>query len=327
MAAGEGNDRAVIQATSTGCHTRGIRSVISSSDVEETLVDENDSLADRFVAHRAHLIAVAYRMLGSLSEAEDAVQEAWLRLSRVDAGEIDNLGGWLTTTVGRICLDMLRSRKTRGEEAYLPDPVVTIDEGTQPEQQAVLADSVGLALLVVLDSLNPAERVTFVLHDMFAVPFDQIGPIIGKSAAAAKMMASRARRRVQGQAPRPDRDLSRQRQAVAAFLAAARGGEFEALLAILDPDVVLRADAGARLPGGIRALRGAAAVAGRLDVFRRAANAAASQPVLVNGLAGLLNSIDGKMVSLMAFTIVDDKIAAIDLLSDPARLAQLAPTA
>ncbi|MFX0576784.1 sigma-70 family RNA polymerase sigma factor [Nocardia nepalensis] len=290
-------------------------------------MDENDSLAERFVAHRVHLIAVAYRMLGSLSEAEDAVQEAWLRLSRVDTGEIDNLGGWLTTTVGRVCLDMLRSRKIRGEESYLPDPIVTIDDGTQPEQQAVLADSVGLALLVVLDSLNPAERVTFVLHDMFAVPFDQIGPIIGKSAAAAKMMASRARRRVQGQAPRPDRDLSRQRRAVAAFLAAARGGEFEALLAILDPDVVLRGDPGARLPGGMRVLRGAPAVAGQLDVFRRAANAAASRPVLVNGLAGLLNSIDGKTVSLMAFTIVDDKIAAIDLLSDPARLAQLTPTA
>ncbi|WP_330249382.1 sigma-70 family RNA polymerase sigma factor [Nocardia sp. NBC_00565] len=291
-------------------------------------MDEHDFLAGRFVAHRAHLIAVAYRMLGSLSEAEDAVQEAWLRLSRVDTAEIDNLGGWLTTTVGRVCLDMLRSRKMRREEvfeAHLPDPIVTTEDGTQPEQQAVLADSVGLALLVVLDSLNPAERVTFVLHDMFAVPFDQIGPIIGKSAAAAKMMASRARRRVQGRTPRPDRDLPRQRRVVDAFLAAARGGEFEALLAILDPDVVLRADAGALLPGGMQVLHGAAAVAGRLDTFRRAANATVSQPVLINGLAGLLNTIDGRTVSLLAFTIVDNKIAAIDLLSDPARLPQNAP--
>ncbi|WP_327101123.1 sigma-70 family RNA polymerase sigma factor [Nocardia vinacea] len=285
---------------------------------------ENDSLADRFVAHRAHLVAVAYRMLGSLSEADDAVQDAWLRLSRVDTAEIDNLGGWLTTTVGRVCLDMLRSRKSRREEAYLPDPIVTADDATQPEQQAVLADSVGLALLVVLDSLNPAERVTFVLHDMFAVPFDQIGPIIGRSAAAAKMMASRARRRIQGRAPRPERDLPRQRRVVEAFLAAARGGEFDALLAILDPDVVLRADAGARFPGGMRVLRGAATVAGQLDAFQRAANAFASQPVLVNGAAGLLNTANGRTVSLIAFTIVDDKIAAIDLLSDPARLPHVA---
>ncbi|WP_040693268.1 sigma-70 family RNA polymerase sigma factor [Nocardia vinacea] len=285
---------------------------------------ENDSLADRFVAHRAHLVALAYRMLGSLSEADDAVQEAWLRLSRVDTAEIDNLGGWLTTTVGRVCLDMLRSRKSRREEAYLPDPIVTADDASQPEQQAVLVDSVGLALLVVLDSLNPAERVTFVLHDMFAVPFDQIGPIIGRSAAAAKMMASRARRRVQGRAPRPDRDLPRQRRVVEAFLAAARGGEFDALLAVLDPDVVLRADAGTRFPGGMRVLRGAATVAGQLDAFQRAANAFASHPVLVNGAAGLLNTAEGRTVSLIAFTIVDDKIAAIDLLSDPARLPQAA---
>ncbi|WP_433202040.1 sigma-70 family RNA polymerase sigma factor [Nocardia sp. CA-107356] len=290
---------------------------------------ENDSLADRFVAHRAHLNAVACRMLGSLSEAEDAVQEAWLRLSRVDTGEIDNLGGWLTTTVGRVCLDMLRSRKIRREEVFethLPDPIVTTDDSTQPEQQAVLTDSVGLALLVVLDSLNPAERVTFVLHDMFAVPFDQIGPIIGRSGAAAKMMASRARRRVQGRAPRPDRDLPRQRLVVDAFLAAARGGEFEALLTILDPDVVLRADAGALLPGGMRVLRGVAAVAGQLDTFHRAANATVSHPVLINGLPGLLNTIESRTVSLLAFTIVDNKITAIDLLSDPARLPQHTPT-
>ncbi|MFI6956329.1 sigma-70 family RNA polymerase sigma factor [Nocardia sp. NPDC050408] len=280
---------------------------------------KDNSLADRFVAYRAHLSAVAYRMLGSLSEADDAVQEAWLRLSRVDTAEIDNLGGWLTTTVGRVCLDMLRSRKSRSQEAYLPDPIVTTDAATQPEHQAVLADSVGLALQIVLDSLNPAERVSFVLHDMFGVPFDQIGPIIGKSAAAAKMMASRARRRVQNQAPRADRDLPRQRRVVEAFLAAARGGEFDALLAILDPDVVLRADAGARFPG-MRVLHGAATVAGQLDAFQRAANTFASQHVLVNGAPGLLNTAKDRTVSLIAFTIVDDKIAAIDLLSDPARL-------
>ncbi|WP_433759893.1 sigma-70 family RNA polymerase sigma factor [Nocardia sp. CA-135398] len=283
-------------------------------------MSENDSLADRFMTHRAHLVAVAYRMLGSLSEADDAVQDAWLRLSRVDTTEIENLGGWLTTTVGRVCLDMLRSRKSRREEAYLPDPIVTADDATQPEQQAVLADSVGLALLVVLDALNPVERVTFVLHDMFAVPFDQIGPIIGKSATAAKMMASRARRRVQREAPRPDRDLPRQRRVVEAFLAAARGGEFDALLAILDPDVVLRADAGAGFAGGMRVLRGAATVAGQLDAFRRAANAFASQHVLVNCAPALLNTAKGRTVSLITFTVVDDKIAAIDLLSDPSRL-------
>ncbi|WP_433732971.1 sigma-70 family RNA polymerase sigma factor [Nocardia sp. CA-129566] len=289
-------------------------------------MDEND-LADRFEAHRPHLIAVAYRMLGSLSEAEDAVQEGWLRLSRADTGEIDNLGGWLTTTVGRICLDILRSRKIRREEVFearLPDPIITADDGTQPEQQAVLSDSVGLALLVVLDSLNPAERVTFVLHDMFAVPFDQIGPIIGKSAAAAKMMASRARRRVQGQAPRPDKDLPRQRKVVDAFLAAARGGEFEALLTILDPDVVLRADAGALFPG-MRILHGATAVAGQLDTFHRAANATISHPVLVNGHPALLNTINGTPISLLAFTITNNKITTIDLLSDPTRLPQPTP--
>ncbi|MFD0364498.1 sigma-70 family RNA polymerase sigma factor [Nocardia sp. GCM10030253] len=289
-------------------------------------MNEHVLLADRFEAHRAHLTAVAYRMLGSLAEAEDAVQEAWLRLDRVDPADIDNLGGWLTTAVSRVCLDMLRARKSRREdafEAHLPDPVVAPDDGTQPERQAVLADSVGMALLVVLDSLNPAERVTFVLHDMFALPFDQIAPVVGKSAAAAKMIASRARRRVQGRTPQPDRDLPRQRRLVDAFLTAARGGEFESLLAILDPDVVLRADAGALLPGGMRMLRGAAAVAGQLDVFQRAANAFASHPVLVNGFAGLLNTDGEKTISLIAFTTSDGKITAIDLLSDPTRLPHL----
>ncbi|WP_406231527.1 sigma-70 family RNA polymerase sigma factor [Nocardia sp. NBC_01009] len=289
-------------------------------------MDEHVLLANRFEAHRAHLTAVAYRMLGSLTEADDAVQEAWLRLDRVDPDAIDNLGGWLTTAVSRVCLDMLRARKSRREDAFethLPDPIVARDDRTQPEQQAVLADSVGMALLIVLDSLNPAERVTFVLHDMFTVPFDQIAPVVGKSAAAAKMIASRARRRVQGRTPQPDRDLPRQRRLVDAFLTAARGGEFESLLAILDPEVVLRADAGALLPGGIRVFRGAAAVAGQLEVFRRAANAFASHPVLINGFAGLLNTDGDKTISLIAFTTSDGKITAIDLLSDPARLPRL----
>ncbi|MFI9510023.1 sigma-70 family RNA polymerase sigma factor [Nocardia sp. NPDC052566] len=287
---------------------------------------EHDVLAGRFQEHRPHLTTVAYRMLGSLGEADDAVQEAWLRLARSDASEIDNLAGWLTTAVSRVCLDMLRSRKIRHEDAFaehLPDPILSPDDGTQPEQEAVLADSVGMALLVVLDSLNPAERVTFVLHDMFAVPFDQIAPVVGKSAAAAKMLASRARRRVKDQAPRPDRDLPRQRRVVDAFLRAARGGDFDALLAILDPDVVLRADGGAAFGGGMLVLRGAAAVAGQLSEFRRFSNAYASQPVLINGVAGLLNTDGTRTVSVISFTVRDGVIAAIDLLSDAERLARL----
>ncbi|WP_049565083.1 RNA polymerase sigma factor SigJ [Nonomuraea sp. SBT364] len=287
----------------------------------------HDFLADQFEGHRPHLRAVAYRMLGSLTEAEDAVQEAWLRLARSDSGDIDNLGGWLTTVVGRVCLDMLRSRKARREESLeerLPDPVVSrADAGADPEQEVLLADSVGLALLVVLESLTPAERLAFVLHDMFGLPFEQIAPIVDRSPATAKKLASRARQRVRGAAPTPDPDLAGQRRVVDAFLTAARGGDFEALVSILDPDVVLRADGGV-LTNGMKVIRGAAAVAGQAATFQRMATSAATHPALVNGLAGLANTIDGRLISVMSFTISDGRIAAIDILSDPDRLADWA---
>ncbi|TYB71044.1 sigma-70 family RNA polymerase sigma factor [Nonomuraea sp. PA05] len=285
----------------------------------------HDFLADRFQGHRPHLKAVAYRMLGSLSEAEDAVQEAWLRLARSDSGEIGNLGGWLTTVVGRVCLDMLRARKSRREESLddrLPDVVISRADARDPEQEALLADSVGLALLVVLESLSPAERLAFVLHDMFGLPFEQIAPIVDRTPAAAKKLASRARQRVRGATPNPDPDPAGQRRMVDAFLAAARGGDFAALVSILDPDVVLRADGGA-LAGGMTVLRGVAAVAGRLDVFQRMATSAATHPALVNGLAGLVNSIEGRVISVMSFTVSGGRIASIDILSDPDRLTRL----
>src|SRR3954462_2242763 len=233
---------------------RPVRHPIVERGREDVTVTDPDLIAERFEDHRAHLRAVAYRMLGSASEAEDAVQEAWVRLSRSDAAAVDNLGGWLTTVVGRVCLDMLRARRARREDyvgTWLPEPVaVREDDGADPAEQALLADSVGLALLVVLDALTPAERLAFVLHDMFGVPFDEIPPIVGRSATATRQLASRARRRVRGGAPAPDADLAQQRRAVAAFLAAARAGDFEALLEVLDPDVVFRVDAG---PGAERA--------------------------------------------------------------------------
>src|SRR5438093_6216729 len=225
-------------------------------------MNERDWLAERFEEHRTHLRAVAYRMVGSLSEADDAVQEAWLRLGRTDASEVENLGGWLTTVVARVSLNMLRSRRVRREEplgVHLPEPIVDRADGTDPEHEALLADSVGLALLVVLETLAPAERLAFVLHDMFAVPFDEIAAIVGRSPTAARQLASRARRRVRGAAPVPDADLTRQREVVDAFLAAARGGDFDALVAVLDPDVVLRGDRGAVPPGASREVRGARA--------------------------------------------------------------------
>ncbi len=234
-------------------------------------MDERDWLAERFEEHRTHLRAVAYRMLGSLSEADDAVQEAWLRLSRTDASEVENLGGWLTTVVARVSLNMLRSRNVRREEplgVHVPEPIVDRADGTDPEHEALLADSVGLALLVVLETLSPAERLAFVLHDMFAVPFDEIAPIVDRSPEAARQLASRARRRVQGENTVPDADLDTQREVVDAFLAASRDGDFEALLAVLDPDVVLRADLGP-LAGGSREVRGAAAVAGQALAYSR----------------------------------------------------------
>ncbi|MFV2173646.1 sigma-70 family RNA polymerase sigma factor [Actinomadura sp. LOL_016] len=293
-------------------------------------MDERDLLAERFEEHRTHLKAVAYRMLGSLAEADDAVQEAWLRLARTDGDDIGNLGGWLTTVVGRVCLDMLRTRRMRGEtplEARLPDPVVGEEflgaERQDPERQAMLADSVGLALLVVLESLNPAERLAFVLHDMFGMPFEEIAPIVDRTPAAARKLASRARQRVQGSAPAPDPDPVARRRVVDAFLSAAHGGDIEGLLAVLDPDVVLRADAGTLLPGGMRVVRGAREVAGQAPTFRRMATASVSRPALVNGAAGLVNTIDGELISIMSFTISEQKIVAIDILSDPERLARI----
>ncbi|PZG20567.1 RNA polymerase subunit sigma-70 [Spongiactinospora gelatinilytica] len=289
-------------------------------------MDGRGFVAERFEEHRARLKAVAYRMLGSPVEAEDAVQEAWLRLARSDAGEIDNLGGWLTTVVGRVCLDMLRSRRQRREESLaegLPDPVVGRAESTDPETRAMIADSVGPALLVVLESLTPAERLAFVLHDMFGMTFEEIAPVIDRTPVSARQLASRARRRVRGITPEPDPDPVAQRRVVDAFLAASRGGDFEALLSILDPGVVLRLDGGAALPGGLQVVRGRSAVAGRATTFGRAARATVSTPALVNGVAGLVNAIDGEIVSVMSFTVVDGRIAAIDILSDRDRLAGL----
>ncbi|GAA0952966.1 RNA polymerase sigma factor SigJ [Actinocorallia libanotica] len=288
-------------------------------------MDERDFLARRFEDHRTHLKAVAYRMLGSLAEADDAVQEAWLRLARSEADEIDNLGGWLTTVVGRVCLDMLRSRRSRGEEpleSRLPDPIVS-EEGADPEQQALMADSVGLALLVVLEALNPAERLAFVLHDMFGMSFEEIAPIVDRTPAAARKLASRARQRVRGEAPEPEPDPVAQRRVVDAFFAAARDGDFGALVAVLDPDVVLRADGGKALPGGMKVLRGLEAVAGQAATFQRMATLSTVRPALVNGMAGLVNTVDGELFSIMSFTVAGERIAAINILSDPERLARL----
>ena len=286
-------------------------------------MDEHDWLAERFEEHRAHLRAVAYRMLGSLSEADDAVQEAWLRLSRSDTSGVENLGGWLTTVVARVCLNMLRSRNSRREEplgAHVPDPVASRADGVDPEHEALLADSVGLALLVVLETLAPAERVAFVLHDMFAVPFDEIAAIVGRSPTAARQLASRARHRVQG-ATVPDADLSRQRAVVDAFLAASRGGDFAALLALLDPDVVLRADLGAVPAGASRVVRGARAVAEGALTFSGSARFA--RPALVNGAAGIVVAPRGRLVVVLGFTVMRGKIVEIDVVADSARLRQL----
>jgi RNA polymerase sigma-70 factor (ECF subfamily) len=264
-------------------------------------------------------------MLGSLSEADDAVQEAWLRLGRSEASKVENLGGWLTTVVARVCLDMLRSRKARREVplgVHVPDPIVSRGDGIDPAHAALLADSVGLALLVVLETLAPAERLAFVLHDMFAVRFDEIADIVGRSTTAARQLASRARRRVRGAAAVPDTDLTRQREVVNAFLAAARDGNFEALLAVLDPDVVLRADRGAVPPGASRELRGAKSVAEQALTFARLVDSA--QPVLVNGAAGIISWLPGRRpFSVLGFTVRGGKIVEIDILADPDRLGQL----
>jgi RNA polymerase sigma-70 factor (ECF subfamily) len=289
-------------------------------------VDENDVLAQRFEQQRGQLRAVAYRMLGSLSEADDAVQEAWLRLSRTDTSDVANLAGWLTTVVGRICLDMLRSRRSRREESldvtvHVPDPVISWGDEVDPEHEAVLADSVGLALLVVLETLSPAERLAFVLHDLFAVPFEQIATIVGRSPDATKMLASRARRRVRDGGREPDGDPARRREVVDAFLAAARDGDFDGLLAVLDPDVTLRADVGADATGLSSLVRGAADVAGRALMFSRFAQF--GRRALVNGAPGVVNVVDGKVQAVLAFTVAGGRIVAIDVLADAARLARL----
>jgi len=288
-------------------------------------MDENQWLAERFEEHRAHLRAVAYRMLGSLTEADDAVQDTWLRLSRAGAGEVENMGGWLTTIVARVCLNMLRSRTTRGEEplgVHIPDPVISLLGGRQPDEEALLADSVGLALLVVLDTMAPAERLAFVLHDMFRLPFEEIAPMVGRSPAATRQLASRARRRVAGaEIPAPDPDLARQRRVVDAFFRAARGGDFDALVALLDPDVVLRVDRGAVPAGASREIRGAPAVAEQVRTFARLARFA--RPALVNGAAGFVVAPRGRPVAVAGFTVARGRIVEIDLLADPARLREL----
>lgn len=289
-------------------------------------MDDHEFLAERFEEHRGRLRAVAYRMLGSLTEADDAVQESWLRLSRSDTSEVENLGGWLTTVVARVSLTMLRRRASRREQpldAHVPDPIVTSVDGANPEHEALLADAVGLALLVVLDKLAPAERLAFVLHDLFAIPFDEIAPIVERSPTATRQLASRARRRVQGTAPVADGDLTRQREVVDAFRAAARGGDFEALLAVLDPDIVLRTDRG-RVPVGVPGeIRGARAVAEQALVFRLGGPEALVQPALVNGAVGLVVSRAGRPITVLGFTISRGRIVEIDLLADPERLRTL----
>jgi RNA polymerase sigma-70 factor (ECF subfamily) len=285
--------------------------------------DDEAPLAEQFERYRPRLRAVAYRMLGSFNAADDAVQETWLRLSRVDASEIENLPGWLTTVVGRVCLNVLRSRRSRPEElagAHVPDPVVTADPRSDPEREAELADSVGLALLIVLDVLTPPERVAFVLHDMFGVSFEEIAPVVGRSVPATRQLASRARRRVQVPAVTPD-DLIRQREVVDAFFAAARGGDLDALVAVLDPDVVLRSDGGRVRAVATAFVEGAAAVAGRAITF--AMPSATLVPVLVNGAAGVVVVTDDGPLSVMAFTVRDGTIVEIDILVDPERLGAL----
>lgn len=290
---------------------------------------ESEWLADRFEEHRAHLRAVAYRLLGSLPDADDAVQDTWLRFSRAGAADVGNLGGWLTTIVARVSLNMLRARRLRREdslEVRLPDPVVSPDTGPLPEEEALLADSVGLALQVVLETLPPAERLAFVLHDMFQLPFEEIAPIVGRTPVAARQLASRARHRVKGaDTPEPDCDLARQRTVVDAFFRAAREGDFDGLVAVLDPDVVLRMDAGARRAAASMTLRGGTAVArqactGLTSVLRLAK----LHPALVNGAAGVIVTLRGRPVTVMGFTVTGGRIAAIDAIADPDRAARIA---
>ncbi len=281
-------------------------------------MNERDWLAERFEEQRSRLRAVAYRMLGSLSEAEDAVQETWLRLSGADAGEVDDLGAWLTTVVARISLNVLRSRRVR--DTHVPEPILDRAEGMSPEHGALVANSVGLALLVVLETLSPPERIAFVLHDIFGMSFEAIGPIVDRSPDAARQLASRARRRVQARNAAPDADVAAQRSIVDAFLAAANDGDFGALVSVLDPDVILRADAGAIQAWSIE-IRGADQVASRAQTFSRLD--LTTHPVLVNGAAGLVSLLNGRLFSVMAFTVKEGKIVEIDILADPARLQHL----
>ena len=284
-------------------------------------------LADQFEKHRSHLRAVAYRMLGSASEAEDAVQEAWIRFSRTDVSGVDNLRGWLTTVVARVCLDMLRTRASRREDpldVHVPDPIIAraIGRGDKgPETDAILADSVGLALLVVLEKLEPAERLAFVLHDVFGMAFEEIAPMVDRSVVATRQLASRARRRVQGQAPASEKDLRQQRRVVDAFLAAVQDGDFEALVTVLDPEIVLRADGGAA-KGMSRLVRGAQAVVAQAAAFSRLG--LSSQVVLVNGNIGVVSRLpDGRVLSVIGFTIAGGKVVEMDILADPDRLSRL----
>jgi RNA polymerase sigma factor (sigma-70 family) len=282
-------------------------------------MNERDWLAERFEEHRTHLRAVAYRMLGSLSEADDAVQEAWLRLSRTDTSAVENLGGWLTTVVARVSLNMLRARREKPVGVHMPEPIIDRADGINPEHEALLADSVGLALLVVLETLTPPERIAFVLHDMFAVPFDEIARIVDRSPDASRQLASRARRRIQGENPLPDADLDTQRRVVDAFLTAARHGDFDALLEVLDPDVVLRRDLAPL--GGSREIRGARIVAGQALAYSRLD--LVMQPALVNGAVGAVAIRDGEPFSVGAFTVRGGTIVSIDILADPERLRRL----
>jgi RNA polymerase sigma factor (sigma-70 family) len=285
---------------------------------------ESDWLAERFEEHRSHLRAVAYRMLGSMSEADDAVQDAWLRFSQADTSRVENLGGWLTTIVARVCLNLLRTRRQRGEqslEGRLPEPIISPADSPDPQQEALLSDAVGLAMLVVLDRLALAERVAFVLHDVFGVPFDEIGPVVGRTPPAARQLASRARRRVRGTTSMPDADLRQQRVVVDAFQAASRSGDFDALLALLDPRVVARADIGVLAPRAPRTVRGAEAVAAQAIGFRKLAQYA--RPAMVNGTAGLVVIRDGQPFAVLGFSIAGGRIVELDIFSDPALLGDL----
>ena len=289
-------------------------------------MSDQDWLAERFEEHRARLRQVAYRILGSAAEADDAVQDAWLRASRAGARDVENIGGWLTTIVARVCLNMLRSRNTQREESLevaVPDPIVSLEGGLDPEEEVLLADSVGLALQVVIDTLGPAERLAFVLHDMFDLPFEEIAAMVGRTPQATRQLASRARRRIKGaEIPAPERDLARQRSVVDAFFAAGRAGDFDALVAVLHPDVVARADFSPSRPGSSMVIRGAAAVARQARLG--ASTAAEVHPALVNGSAGVVITLRGRPFAVMAFTVADGKIVEIDTVADPERVAKVA---